>query len=486
MREMKILAVLTAVAAAVGSWTPVFGSSLYSIGVLNTNLPYSAVRALSQDGTWAAGQSTSAGLYSGGSTQAGARADTNAPVIWSVAGGLQELPDPNGTHCMAYGVDTGIDPTNGLPDIVLSGLHEKQTVSRCYKAPLSSPASGTWMDTADMVRGGCGANWSSAGLSGGFANNLRMKPVGGSGTWFTGANVTSGGRAAMVRGDPYCGGDDSQNMGVWSISGFGVQVGRYTGSSPSTARWSSTSATGDVPGSSGYRADGQGISHSFGTNSTDFANQWVCGQVANYNGTSMQAFRWNRADASMTFLGTFLGDTSSTAYTIADNGVTAGRSYNSTSSDVAAVWDTSGTWDTTGTAMNLKDLLTADGVDTSAWTKLADVYACSKDGSVLAGIGTWAADASTRGFVAVKTAAAPVVQITHISWSSPNVVIDFTSSNLADTTAKFALQQAGTLVNTATVFDVLPMATITGSAGSFQATFAPTANPQFYRIKRLP
>jgi hypothetical protein len=111
------------------------------------------------------------------------------------------------------------------------------------------------------------------------------------------------------------------------------------------------------------------------------------------------------------------------------------------------------------------------------------VLAASDDGRVLAGVGIWAADGSTRGFVAVKT----VVRITHFSWSSPNVVIDFTSSELADTTAQFTLQQATPLVNPVPVFaDVIPAATITGSAGSFQAAFAPTANPQFYRIKRLP
>ena len=38
---------------------------------------------------------------------------------------------------------------------------------------------------------------------------------------------------------------------------------------------------------------------------TDFDKQWICGQVANYNGggTKMQAFRWNRADADLTLLG---------------------------------------------------------------------------------------------------------------------------------------------------------------------------------------
>jgi hypothetical protein len=50
--------------------------------------------------------------------------------------------------------------------------------------------------------------------------------------------------------------------------------------------------------------------------------------------SDMQAFRWNRADADMTFLGALgpvgggdLGDNSGVAYTIANNGVTAGRSH---------------------------------------------------------------------------------------------------------------------------------------------------------------
>ncbi|MGQ9648661.1 MAG: hypothetical protein ACUVXJ_00960, partial [Phycisphaerae bacterium] len=163
-----------------------------------------------------------------------------------------------------------------------------------------------------------------------------------------------------------------------------------------------------VPGSSGFRADGIGISSGFGKSATsDFDVQWICGQVANYNGTNMQAFRWMRGDASMTFLGALPGADSSVAYTVADNGVTAGRSYGSGlvtpygATEIATVWDTSGTWDTTGTAKSVKALLDAAGVDTSMWSTLTRVYAASDDGRVLAGFGVWAADNSTRGFVAV-------------------------------------------------------------------------------------
>jgi len=121
--------------------------------------------------------------------------------------------------------------------------------------------------------------------------------------------------------------------------------------------------------------------------------------VFNYNGTNAQAFRWKRGDLSMEFLGTLPGHTSSCAYTVADNGVTAGRSYIA-GGETAVVWDTSGTWDTTGQAKSIKDLLTAAGVDTSMWSSLVRVYAASDDGKTLAGFGIWAADGSTRGFVA--------------------------------------------------------------------------------------
>ena len=213
--------------------------------------------------------------------------------------------------------------------------------------------------------------------------------------------------------------------------------------------------------------------------------QWICGQVLNYNGVNAQGFRWKLGDASMTFLGTLPGHPSSCAYTIADNGVTAGRSFSS-GGETAVVWDTSGTWDTTGAAKSIQSLLTADGVDTSMWSSLVRVYAASDDGKVLAGYGIWAADGSQRGFVAVKTAAAPVVQITNLTVSGSTVTLGFTSSNTSDTPTSFAVQEAGTLVNAGTVFtDMSSGVTITGSARSFQATFAPSGSQHFYRIRHL-
>ena len=488
------------VAATLGAWTPVFGSALYPIGVLNpTNgFVYSEVRAISGDGVYAAGASTSAGQYSGGSPQAGSPANTNAPVVWSVSGGLVELPNPNGTHCIAIGVANGVGTNTGK--ILLSGLHEKVTVLRIYEGVIASGVgSGTWTD-AGAASGG---TFPQASLRGGFANNSRNStPDPNSGwpplaAWWTGSTRDSG-RAAALRMDPVVGWD-GLTFNVQSISGYARVVGRYTGVSPSVAQWDSSADSGNVPNSSGARADGFGISTAFGTNLTDLAGQWICGQVQNYNGfgTTLQAFRWNRADADMTFLGSLApagggdsGNNSSVAYTIANNGVTGGRSFFGASGggtvpsyEVATVWDTSGTWDNTGAPKSLQALLAADGVDTNAWTRLIRVYASSDNGKVLGGYGIWAADGTTRGFVAIK---APGVRITSISLNGSTVTIAFTSTVTPDTTTSFVVQEGAPLVNAGTVFtDMTSGVTITGSAGSFQASFTKSGNQHFYRIKRL-
>lgn len=472
MREIKILAVHAAAAVAVGAWAPVFGQvpQLTSIGVLDSTQPYSSIQAVSSDGNYVVGTSTAPG------------GTIRVQIIWSPFDGLLALPNPSGANSVGIGVAVGVGANAG--NIIIAGLHEGNLTQRYYKTPLNNLASGSWVDCASA--GGL----PTSDMRGGMYNDLRNAvPVAGwppSGAWYIAGKQASNGRDARLRGDPMSGWNGSSVNNVASVSAYGVIVGRSVNSgtpSVSSAYYDIVNVGFyTVPGSSGYRADGFGISSSFG-NSTDYGSQWISGQVLNYNGTSAQGFRWMRGDASMTFLGTLSGDASSVAYTVADNGLTAGYSYLGTRGYTAVVWDTTGEWDSTGTAQSVKDLLTAKGVDTSMWTSLNRVYAVSDDGGVLAGIGIWAADGSTRGFVAAK----PVVRITHISWSSPNVVIDFTSNTTADTTVKFTVQQAGTLVNTATVFaDVIPAATITGSAGSFQATFAPTANPQFYRINRLP
>jgi hypothetical protein len=383
MREMKILAILVTTAAAIGAGTPVLGQSLTSIGVLDPTsaaTAYSEIRAVSQDGRYVVGTSQAPG------------GTIRVPVIWSSFDGLLALPNPSGANSIGIGVSVGIGANAG--NIIIAGLHEGNLTQRYYKAPLSSLTSGSWADCA--AAGGLPAS----DMRGGMYNDLRSDPAVGDGRWYTGGKQASTGRNARLRGDPFIGWNGTAINNVASVSAYGVNVGRSS-ASPSTAYvegpgFSFTS----VPGSSGVRADGIGISASFGK-ATDYNQQWVCGQVNSYSGnTQMQGFRWMRGDASMTPLGTLPGHTSSCAYTVADNGVTAGRSYIS-GGETAVVWDTSGMWDTTGTAQSIKALLTGYGVDTSMWSSLIRVYAASDDGKVLAGIGTWAADGSTRGFVAV-------------------------------------------------------------------------------------
>jgi hypothetical protein len=486
--SLKLLAVLAATAAVAGAWAPVFGSSLVSIGVLDPTditTAYSEIRAVSQDGAYVVGTS----LPVGGTLR--------VPIIWSAADGLVALPSPSSGDAIGIGVAVGVGGNAG--NICIAGLHEGNLTHRYYIAPLNNLTSGSWVDCASA------GGWPTSDLRGGLYNDLRnaaqvagWPPLG---NWYTGSKRQNG-RDARLRGDLNINGWDGATIQTnSSISAYGVMVGTSS-DSPSAAFYEVVNVGFyTVPNSSGSTADGFGISSSFGIDAAGtYDVQWISGQVNSYNGgAQMEGFRWKLGDADMTFLGSLApagggdaGDNSACAYTVADNGVTAGASFfgavgATPSYEVATVWDTSGTWDSTGTAKSVEALLAADGVNISAWTHLTRVYAASDDGKVLAGYGTWAADSSTRGFVATKSAAAAVVRITKISWSSPNVVIDFTSSNLADTTAKFTLQQAGTLVNTATVFgNVSPAATITGSAGSFQATFSPTANPQFYRINRLP
>lgn len=382
--EIPARAVRATVLGAVltGAMTSAFGQALYSIGVLDPSNPYSELRALSQDGTYAVGTSR-------------ATSGINVPVIWSLMDGLVALPNPSAQNSLAHGVSVGIGANAG--NIIISGLHEGNLTHRFYKAPLNNLAGGTWVDTA--TTGGLG---SAGNLRGGIANDLRSQP-GSDGRWYTAGRRSDTGRNARFRGDPNSGWDGTAVTAVNSVSAYGINVGRSSGT-PSLAFYEGPAQTySTVPGSTGYRADGQGISPSFGISATsNFDVQWICGQVQNYGPATnqFQAFRWKRGDPSMQFLGALPGHDSSSAYSIADTGVTVGRSFIS-GGETAVVWDTSGIWDTTGTPKVIQDLLNAAGVDTSAWTRLVRAYAVSDDGSVVAGFGLWAADGSTRGFVAV-------------------------------------------------------------------------------------
>ncbi len=390
----KRSAILAAICAVtVGATGALGAASLYSVGVLDStssSTALSEIRALSADGSYAVGTSKAVG-------------GINVPVVWSLSSGLVALPNPSGANTFAHGVAVGIGSNAG--NILISGLHENNTVHRYYKAPLNNLASGSWADS------GAAGGFPTSDLRQGTANDLRNGLDIADGRWYTGAR-RSGGRAARLRGDPFVGWDGASVSSVGSVSSYGIIVGRSSGA-PSNAFFEGPAQTfTTVPGSGGARTDGHGISSRFGSGA--LTNEWITGQTQSYNGvgTTMQAFRWNRADAALTPLGSLspagggnAGNNSSTAYSIADNGVTAGRSFfdalgTEPSYSIATVWDTSGTWDSSGAPKSVQALLNAAGVNTSAWTRLDLTYAVSDDGRTLAGYGTWAADGSRRGWVA--------------------------------------------------------------------------------------
>ncbi|HOW68956.1 MAG TPA: hypothetical protein PKY77_00025 [Phycisphaerae bacterium] len=354
-------------------------ASLISVGVLDPANPSSVIQALSSDGSYAVGTSKIA-------------TDLSVPVVWSLADGLVALPNPSGKSSLAHGVAVGIG--SNLGNIMISGLHEGNLTHRFYKAPLTHLAGGAWKDTA--TEGGLGT---TSNVRGGTSNVLRNQ-IKGDGRWYVAGKRNDNNRVARFRGDPDIGWDGVSPMTGESVSGYGVVVGRYTGVSPSMARWDSPQGdTGDVPGSGGdARSDGIGISASFGKSTTvDFEVQWICGQDQSAPGPNMQAFRWNRGDASLTLLGTLPGATSSVAYTVADNGVSAGRSH---FGNASPTYEVATVWDALGMPQSLQVLLEAAGVDTSEWQRLTRVFAVSDDGTVFGGYGVWAADGSNRGFVA--------------------------------------------------------------------------------------
>ena len=100
--------------------------------------------------------------------------------------------------------------------------------------------------------------------------------------------------------------------------------------------------------------------------------------------------------------------------------------------------------DTTITSTNkLGDLLSAYGVNTNGWV-FKDVTAMSDDANTLAGFGV------TNGVIHGWLVQLPpeVIHITQISFDGlGDVLIDFTSTGIADSTASFAVQSCGTVVN---------------------------------------
>lgn len=270
-----------------------------------------------------------------------------------------------------------------------------------YSAPLSNLSGGTWTTNS------YGAN----GVIGEFSTSRLSTAAAGTEGWFTAGQRTgiSPRRGYRWRVNPNGGADYRHTGHVWAnaAAGTGVLVGWDSGN-PGNARRAMhlISANGTtqapVPGGSGVRSEGFGIS---------LNGLVLSGFDADVGGATTRAFVWTVGDPGMTLLARLSGDTQSTAIAVNNNRTAAGFSSDGTTAR-AVIWDTTGTWDSTGQPRLVTDLLAAAGVNLSNWTRLTRVTTMSDDGTTVAGWGVWAADGTTRGFIATIPEPATLLLLT--------------------------------------------------------------------------
>lgn len=431
-RGLVVAAILAAVGAAVQAGTP----SLVSIGVLDNVLdpahPESAVKALAADGSCAVG-------YSMGPSVDGLRT-LRLPVFWAPDTGLVKLPnpEPNGP---------GTDLDGEARGIVLRPLHNNgigisgsigylqnpagqgpavSAVWMAYDAPRTNPGSGAWAAIPTYSPSLLGAYNTARRTSYGVSTDESWQMVGkrrnsSNGNWTN--------RASWALCDPFTVNDWTNAYcptgATTGEAGYAMANSVSTGARNGAIGWD----TGNTPCGTTYRAvrfggitsrslviPGGSAIFSVGFGISENGNQ-LCGVDAtaftgthapekpNLTATAGQAFVSqfvSGAPTTMTLLSNLPGDQLGTAIAINDFGTVVGFSSadGTAATEQAVIWDTSSIWDTTGQPKLLTDLLTGFGVDTSAWTKLTRVTSISDSGGVVAGWGVWAADGSTRGFVA--------------------------------------------------------------------------------------
>jgi len=375
---------LAAVIAVTVGATSALGAGITSIGVLTPaagGTAESAVNAISGDGIYAVG-------YSNGANQ-DSSATIKQPVIWSVADGLVQLPSATNTDGFASGVVHRASVNMvGVAGGFLQTYDPFKNEMYYYGASTLNVGGSAWI----------GNSLGLAAITGPY-NTARVRTGHVGEPWFI-AGDRSGSVRDYVQGVDGAPGLDHRNVGDCmsnSIAGTGHTAGSDTGN-PSGAKralWmSSNNGTVQtvIPGGNGIRSE------AFGINGADTI---LSGYDA-VNATDTQAFVWKVGDAAMTLLGTLAGDTQSNAIAvnvIGGNYITAGYSSNGTT-ETAVIWDTTGTWDATGQAKRVSDLLAAAGADMSEWSSLTRVTTMSDDGLIVGGYGVWAADSTTRGFVA--------------------------------------------------------------------------------------
>lgn len=369
-------------------------ASLTSVGVLDETSPHSMIRAVSPDGQWAVGESNAVIIID----QQGNTDMRTTTCLWSEATGLLNIDNPSGANSYCNGVD--IRPgmgTEGVDQILLGGM--VGGISRTWKADVTDPAGGEWSVIP-------GVEYAPQQFLSGSYNQIRVDSDPeyqyGDGRWYMPYTTASNqNRFGRWRGDPNVEWDTPNGI-VGPVHLGGVSAtGVVVGTNRNRLRTAMYSDIPDgflvIPGGGGLRSEGLGIS-------TDGA--WMCGiDYVDTENLIYQAFVWETGTAGMTLRGQWGHcDTRSAAYAVNNNGTAVGFSWNSSNDgEMAVVWDTTGTWDSSGQARRIADLLSANGVDISAWRELTRALTISDDGKVIAGYGTWDADGSVRGFVAKLT-----------------------------------------------------------------------------------
>ena len=381
MRVAQTLVTVTAVVAVAVGATSALGAGVTSIGVLDANDPLSQVNAITPDGQYAVGLSNNGGV--------------SYPVVWSSSGGLVQLPNDADYTPHKVTEARGVivrDGGSGNPNIIgVAGAASTGWPMQWYEAPVTDVAGSWWNDALGSYTPGPynaarlssdGAKWYIAGANNTTNEAVRQRVNS------TGAADWQGGNGEQV---------------AHSVSGgYPVGVGYHSPAATHAAcywdRVNDNAGFHAIPGNSDF-SEGYGVSND-GT---------VMSGLDGASSIDFQAFVWGQGDAGMTLLGTLAGDTQSCAIAVNASRTAAGYSSDG-ATERAVIWDTTGAWDATGQPKLLTDLLTAAGADVSEWTSLTRATTMSDDGMTVAGWGVWAADDSTRGFIATVAAAPTAVQ----------------------------------------------------------------------------
>ncbi len=376
MRKAGMILVVVAMIAT--GTVSALAASITSIGTLSDPGAMSKIYAMSPDGNWAVGESPdAAGVPQG--------------IVWSAGSGLVQLPNAGGQATSARGVVVKANGDIGIAGYTLDGTFTPYRMG-AYTASPSNLTGGTWVphlshnltigtyNAARMYDDGTGDNWTIAGQRG---NGGRAIQAWGSGSTYADSGALSGyGRVYNV----------VSRVPTGSSRGFaaGYEKNNTTGLKRALFGISGSSQT-VIPGSAGYESEALGMT-------PDATN--VAGVIVGYDrdltANLKHAFYYPQGGAGMILLSELPGDNQSEAIDVRQiSGKTIIGGYSSDGvTEKAVIW-------TNGSPVSLSSLLGGLGVDTSAWSSLSQITSMSDDGNTVAGWGVWAADGSTRGFVAV-------------------------------------------------------------------------------------